>query len=91
MAAQVRAQRPIFASTGMSGLTASTSGTARTGSAATGVSAAAVVNFAPSIVINGAMEPNELGRRVIEAIGRHSHELVRIITRELQSKRRAML
>jgi hypothetical protein len=89
-AAQLRAQPPAFASAGSSGLAAATTVAARSGAAAMGRRPPFVVNFSPTIVIDNAIEPGELERRVTQTIERHSHELVRIVTRELQSQRRAM-
>jgi hypothetical protein len=48
-----------------------------------------VVNFSPTIVIQGRMEAGNIERTVIQAIRLHSHELVHIINRELQTQRRA--
>ncbi len=89
-AAQLRAQSPVFASAGSSGLAAATTAATRTEAAATGRRPPFVVNFSPTIVIDNAIGPGELEQRITQAIGRHSHELVRIMTRELQSRRRAM-
>ncbi|GEM_PF-6305459 len=48
-----------------------------------------VVNFSPTVVLQGGGDPGDLERRVVQAIGRHSHEIVRIVARELQLQRRA--
>jgi hypothetical protein len=48
-----------------------------------------VVNFSPTIVIQGKIEAENIEGTVIRAIRTHSHELIHIINRELQTQRRA--
>lgn len=61
---------------------------ATSGANASQVSQAMVINFSPTVVVHGGSDIVDLERRVIHAIGYHSHELVRILTRELQKHRR---
>lgn len=49
-----------------------------------------VVNYSPTVVINGASEIPDLDRRVVEAISRHGHELAQIIDRELAMRQRSI-
>jgi hypothetical protein len=48
-----------------------------------------IVNFSPTIVLQGKMERGNLERTVVQAIRLHSHELVQIINRELDTQSRA--
>jgi hypothetical protein len=48
------------------------------------------VNFSPTVVIQSESEHGSIEGRVVEAIRRHSYELVRLIGRELQTQRRAV-
>jgi hypothetical protein len=48
-----------------------------------------VLNFSPTIVIQGKVEAENIENTVIRAIRTHSHELIHIINRELQTQRRA--
>jgi hypothetical protein len=48
-----------------------------------------VVNFSPTIVLQNCEEFAGIENAVVQAIRQHSHELVRIIGRELQTQRRA--
>jgi hypothetical protein len=89
IAARLRAQRPALASSVFSGPAAFVNGAARSKAADTGASPPLVVNFSPTVNIHGAAEPSDLERRVAQAIERRSHELVRIVSRERQSQRRA--
>jgi hypothetical protein len=47
------------------------------------------VNFSPTVVVQSESEHHSIEGKVLEAIRRHSHELVRLISRELQMQRRA--
>jgi hypothetical protein len=47
------------------------------------------VNFSPTIVLQNCEEFAGIENAVVQAIRQHSHELVRIIGRELQTQRRA--
>jgi hypothetical protein len=49
-----------------------------------------VVNYSPTVVINGAGESPELDRRVVEVISRHGHELAQIIERQLALRQRSI-
>ena len=46
------------------------------------------INFAPTVVVHPETDHGKLERNVVEAIRRHSYELVRLINRELQTQRR---
>lgn len=48
-----------------------------------------VITFSPTVVIHNQAEHGNLEGKVVEAIRRHSYELVRLISRELQTQRRA--
>lgn len=48
-----------------------------------------IVNFSPTIVLQGKMESGNLERTVVQAIRLHSRELVQIINRELDTQARA--
>jgi hypothetical protein len=48
------------------------------------------INFSPTVVIQSESEHGSIEGRVVEAIRRHSYELVRLIGRELQTQRRAV-
>lgn len=61
----------------------------RRGTSATGLAASVVVNFSPSVTITGGARPIDLENSVLQAIARHSHELVRIVAQELRSQHRA--
>jgi hypothetical protein len=89
IASRSRAHRSAFASPEIFGHAASAAKSANFGKGAVEGSTPVVVNFSPTVVLQGGMDPGDLERRVVQAIGRHSHELVRIVARELQSQRRA--
>lgn len=48
-----------------------------------------VVNFSPNVVINDNRPSIDFEHQVVQTIARHSHELVSIVMREIQSRRRA--
>ncbi len=48
-----------------------------------------VVNFSPTIVVQGGIEPGNIEPTFLQSIRQYSHELVRTINRELQKQRRA--
>jgi hypothetical protein len=48
------------------------------------------ISFSPTIVVSNNDEHGSLEGQVLEAIGRHSYELVRLIGREVQTQRRAV-
>jgi len=48
------------------------------------------VNFSPTVVVQSESEHDSIERKVVEAIRRHSHELIRLIGRELHMQRRAV-
>jgi hypothetical protein len=89
IASGLRAQRRDFALPELRGQGVSKAESAQSKMGAIDGTASILVNFAPTVVLQSGADLGELERRVIQAIGRHSHELVRIISRELQSKRRA--
>lgn len=87
-AAQLRTIRRIDASPSMavSPLLTATAAGSPTGTSQ--VSPPMVINFSPTVVVHGGTDAGDLERRVVQAIGRHSHELIRILTRELQQRSR---
>ena len=89
IASRWRPDWPASAPPENSGHAASATRSATFGKSAIEVSRPVVVNFSPTVVLQGGGDPGELERRVVQAIGRHSHELVRIVARELQLQRRA--
>ncbi len=48
------------------------------------------VNFSPTVVVQSESQHGSIEGKVVDAIRRHSHELVRLIDRELQMQRRAV-
>jgi hypothetical protein len=50
-----------------------------------------VVNFSPTIVLRNTEEFAGIENAVMQAIRQHSHEVIRIIHRELQTQRRTAL
>ncbi len=85
----LRGQPPASALTEIPGPGSSATKSAQFRKGAINGSGSILVNFSPTVVLQGGVESGELERRVVEAIGRHSHELIRIVSRELQSQRRA--
>jgi hypothetical protein len=84
MSAHLRAPKAFGVS---SGPIASATGGARA-TVSSGGAQPLVVNFSPSVVIRKGAETEDLEQRVVQAIERHSYELLRIINRELESQRR---
>jgi hypothetical protein len=52
---------------------------------------AIVVNYSPTLVVHGSLDVPELERRLLDAIGRHGHELANIIDREHAKRSRTEL
>lgn len=50
-----------------------------------------VVNYSPTLVVQGTSEIQEIERRLLDAIGRHGHELANIIDREYAKRTRTEL
>ncbi len=65
------------------------SSTQQSAANAVDVPSSLIVNFSPSVVINDGGHSIDLENHVVQAIARHSHELARIMMRELQARRRA--
>jgi hypothetical protein len=49
------------------------------------------IDFSPTVVLNNINDQDDFERRVVQAIGRHGHELARLVFRELQTKQRAAI
>jgi hypothetical protein len=87
-AARLRAIRPAAASPMMPMQATDDGIAARSQARAGGMSPPMVVNFSPTVALHGGTDEGEFERRVVQAIGHHSHELVRIVTRELRQRLR---
>ncbi|MBF6559137.1 MAG: hypothetical protein IVW56_02520 [Candidatus Binataceae bacterium] len=46
------------------------------------------MNYSPTVTLFDA-PPGEMERRLVEAIGRHGSDLVRVLNREMEKRRRA--
>ncbi len=52
---------------------------------------AIVVNYSPTVVVQGGSDVQEIEQRLLDAIGRHGHELADIIDREYAKRARTEL
>ena len=63
-------------------------GAERSASGYRGGSAPLIVNYSPNVTLADA-SPGDMERRLVEAIGRHGSDLVRILNREMEKRQRA--
>ncbi len=63
-------------------------GRERSASGYRGESVPLIVNYSPTVTLFDA-PPGEMERRLVEAIGRHGSDLVRVLNREMEKRRRA--
>lgn len=87
--AKTLTHRPTFTLNPLSGRSAPAASSLRSKMSARSEARPILVDFSPTVVLNGDADPGEFERRIIHAIERHSHELARLVLRELQAQRRA--